>query len=146
MWKHTELREGWKTRLGNGEVVKASPRGLENFSRSCGRKNLVWILLLERKSLNISRVFDPVLKIQIHRKDPKDRPNLANTPTCKKGKDFWFKFRVYVPWVRGKSSKRNQSTLGKISRSWAARKQRMLTTPKILSDATFPKICECYVT
>lgn len=31
VWEPKDLREGWKTRLGNGEVVKASPRGLENF-------------------------------------------------------------------------------------------------------------------
>lgn len=25
--KHTELKEGWKTRFGNGKVVKPSPEG-----------------------------------------------------------------------------------------------------------------------
>ena len=143
--EHRELREGWKMRLGNGEVVKASPRGLENFDGFCSRKNLVWILLLKWKSLNISSVFDPLLKIHIHRKDLKDWPNLANMPTCRKGKVFWFKFHVYIQWVKGKSSEGNQSTLGKRSRSWAARKQQMLTTPRIINNAAFPVICKCCI-
>lgn len=138
--KHRELKEGWKTRFGNGEVVKLSPEGRKILMGLIAGKKLIWILLLKQKPLNI-----PPLKIHIHRRGSKDWFNLANVPTSRKGINFWLQFHIYVQWVRGKSSKRNQDTLGKRSRFLASTKWQPSATLKIINDAPFPTICEYYI-